>query len=130
MTKVATRSPTSIDQHVGVRLRLRRSQLDMSQSELGAILGVTFQQIQKYERGTNRIGASRLFNAARALEVPVSFFFEGLTEAGTSETKDNTNLVYDFVASPDGIALAQAFNGVRDQAVRRRMIDLMRALNE
>ena len=73
---MSARGPTSIDQHVGARLRLRRSLMEMSQSELGEKLGVTFQQVQKYEKGTNRVGASRLQNIASILNVPVSFFFE------------------------------------------------------
>ena len=73
---MSARGPTSIDQHVGARLRLRRSLLEMSQSELGEKLGVTFQQVQKYEKGTNRIGASRLQEISEILQAPVSFFFE------------------------------------------------------
>ncbi len=128
---MSARGPTSIDQHVGARLRLRRSLMDMSQSELGQKLGVTFQQIQKYERGTNRIGASRLFNVAKVMEVPVAYFFEGLDESGSSELKGNeSDTLYDFIASPDGLALASAFSGIKDQTVRRRVIDLLRSLSE
>jgi transcriptional regulator with XRE-family HTH domain len=105
--------------------------LDMSQSELGEKLGVTFQQVQKYERGTNRIGASRLFNVARVMDVPVAYFFEGLDEEGTSELKnDDSATLYDFIASPDGLALASAFAGIQDQTVRRRVIDLLRSLSD
>ncbi|MDG1416225.1 MAG: helix-turn-helix transcriptional regulator [Maricaulis sp.] len=128
---MSARGPTSIDKHVGARLRLRRSMLDMSQSELGEKLGVTFQQVQKYERGTNRIGASRLFNVARVMDVPVAYFFEGLDEEGTSELKnDDSATLYDFIASPDGLALASAFAGIQDQTVRRRVIDLLRSLSD
>ena len=124
------RGPTSIDQHVGARLRLRRTMLDMSQSELGEKLGVTFQQVQKYERGANRIGASRLFHVARVLDVPVSYFFEGLDESGDSRLEGgDSETLYDFIASPDGLALASAFSGIKDQIVRRRVIDLLRSLN-
>jgi len=127
---MSARGPTSIDQHVGARLRLRRSLLQMSQSELGEKLGVTFQQVQKYERGTNRIGASRLFHVARVMEVPVSYFFEGLDTEGASELKGpDSETLYDFIASPDGLALASAFSGIRDQTVRRRVIDLLRSLS-
>lgn len=127
---MSARGPTSIDQHVGARLRLRRSLLEMSQSELGEKLGVTFQQVQKYERGTNRIGASRLFHVARVMEVPVSYFFEGLDAEGDSELKGpDSETLYDFIASPDGLALASAFSGIRDQTVRRRVIDLLRSLS-
>ena len=127
---MSARGPTSIDQHVGARLRLRRSMLDMSQSELGEKLGVTFQQVQKYERGTNRIGASRLFNVARVMGVPVAYFFEGLDDSGSSELRDkDSDTLYDFIASPDGLALASAFAGIKDQTVRRRVIDLLRSLS-
>ena len=93
---MSARGPTSIDQHVGARLRLRRSMLDMSQSELGEKLGVTFQQVQKYERGTNRIGASRLFHVAKVMEVPVAYFFEGLDESGDSELKAKDTITRDL----------------------------------
>jgi transcriptional regulator with XRE-family HTH domain len=127
---MSARGPTSIDQHVGARLRLRRSLLDMSQSELGEKLGVTFQQVQKYERGTNRVGASRLFHVARVMEVPISYFFEGLDTEGDSELKGpDSETLYDFIASPDGLALASAFAGISDQTVRRRVIDLLRSLS-
>ena len=127
---MSARGPTSIDQHVGARLRLRRSLLEMSQSELGEKLGVTFQQVQKYERGTNRVGASRLFHVARVMEVPVSYFFEGLDDDGASELKGpDSETLYDFIASPDGLALASAYSGIRDQTVRRRVIDLLRSLS-
>ena len=128
---MSARGPTSIDQHVGARLRLRRSMLEMSQSELGDKLGVTFQQVQKYERGTNRIGASRLFNVAKVMEVPVAYFFEGLDESGSSELQGTeSDTLYDFIASPDGLALASAFSGIADQTVRRRVIDLLRSLSD
>jgi len=123
------RAPTSIDQHVGARLRLRRAQLDMSQSELGELLGVTFQQIQKYERGTNRIGASRLFHVAQALQVGIPYFYEGLNEDGSHAlASDASDELYDFIASPDGLSLAKAFQRVPDQSVRRRIIDLLRSM--
>ena len=127
---MSARGPTSIDQHVGARLRLRRSLLDMSQSELGEKLGVTFQQVQKYERGTNRVGASRLFHVARVMDVPISYFFEGLDTEGDSQLKGpDSETLYDFIASPDGLALASAFAGISDQTVRRRVIDLLRSLS-
>lgn len=126
---MSARGPTSIDQHVGARLRLRRTLLEMSQSELGEQLGVTFQQVQKYERGTNRIGASRLFHVAKVMQVPVAYFFEGLAEDGRSQLgNDDSDTLYDFIASPDGLALAAAFSSIKDQTVRRRVIDLLRSL--
>jgi transcriptional regulator with XRE-family HTH domain len=106
--------------------------LKMSQETLGDSLGVTFQQIQKYERGANRIGASRLWRTAQVLEVPVGYFFEGLTVggklAGGFAEDDQTPLVYDFIASPEGVALASAFGQITDPQVRRRVLELVRAL--
>lgn len=110
-------------------MRLRRSVLGLNQKELGERTGVTFQQIQKYERGANRIGASRLFQMARALDVPIAYFFEGLDPTGKSlSNKDEREALYDFIASPDGLDLASAFADIEDQAVRRRVIDLLRSL--
>jgi len=125
-TPIPARAPTSIDQHVGARLRLRRSLLEMSQSELGEKLGVTFQQVQKYERGTNRVGASRLYHLAKVLEVPVTYFFEGLDEDGPTEAHDD---LFEFIASPDGIAMARAFTGIQSTAQRRQLISLMRSMS-
>lgn len=123
------RGATFIDTHVGARLRLRRSILDMSQSELGDQLGVSFQQIQKYERGTNRLGASRLFSAARVLQVEVGYFFEGLNETPIGSPADSINeTVYEFIASADGLELAKAFSSISRRGVRRRLIELIRAL--
>ena len=82
---MSARGPTSIDQHVGARLRLRRSLLEMSQSELGEKLGVTFQQVQKYERGANRIGASRLYQFSIILNVSVSYFFADMPKDTETE---------------------------------------------
>ena len=99
----------------------------MSQSDLGGQLGVTFQQIQKYERGTNRLGASRLFNAARVLQVEVAYFFDGLDgdPEGCSPISVN-DTVYEFIASPDGLELAKAFSSISRRDVRRRLIELIR----
>ena len=129
MTPTSPRGPTAIDQHVGARIRLRRCELEISQSDLGEALGVTFQQVQKYERGTNRVGASRLFFLAKTLEVPVQYFYEGLDEDGSTAIPAAVNdTLYDFIASPDGFDLARAFVAISDGKVRRSMIDLCRAL--
>lgn len=126
---MSTRTPTDIDKHVGARLRLRRAHLKLSQSDLGNKLGVTFQQIQKYERGTNRVGASRLFHVGRVLKVPVAYFFEGLDDQGVTALDEETaDKVYEFIASPDGLTLASAFAEVKDQKVRRSLIELVRSL--
>lgn len=128
--QVTARSPNPIDVHVGSRVRLRRLLVGMSQDKLGDELGVTFQQVQKYERGANRIGASRLFQMARVLSVPVSFFFEGMedtTATGFAEG-DQTPLVDDFINSPEGVALAASFSRIADSRVRRRVLELVRVL--
>ena len=126
------KSPNPIDIHVGSRVRLRRMMLGMSQEKLGDHLGITFQQIQKYEKGTNRIGASRLQHIATVLKVPVSFFFEdapGTPEemTGFGETKP-TSYVVDFLSSSEGLSLNKAFVRIRDPKVRKRIVDLVRTL--
>ncbi|QNL19847.1 helix-turn-helix transcriptional regulator [Hyphobacterium sp. CCMP332] len=124
------REANSIDAHVGSRVRLRRQLMKMSQEKLGDELGVTFQQVQKYERGANRIGASRLFSLANVLDVPVNFFFDGLTgvaATGVAETEQSP-IVYDFIQSPDGVALAEAFSRIKTPKVRRRVLELVRSL--
>jgi len=124
------REANQIDEHVGSRVRLRRQLLKMSQEKLGGELGVTFQQVQKYERGSNRIGASRLFRLSGVLDVPVAFFFDGLTpdaSAGMAESAQSP-IIYDFIQSSDGVALAEAFSKITDSKVRRRILELVRAL--
>lgn len=125
------KKPNPIDIHVGARIRLRRNMLGMSQEKLGDHLGITFQQIQKYEKGTNRVGASRLQAIASILEVPVAFFFEdapgnpGVT--GLAE-ENATTYVVDFLSSTEGLRLNRAFVRISDPKVRSRIIDLVRAL--
>ena len=129
MTK---KSPNPIDKHVGARVRMRRMMISMSQEKLGDKLGITFQQIQKYEKGTNRIGASRLQQIANVLGVPVGFFFEGApvpdgSIGGFSESASPA-YVSDFLATSDGLALTKAFMKVADSKVRRRIVDLVEAI--
>ena len=129
MTK---KSPNPIDKHVGSRVRMRRMMINMSQEKLGEKLGITFQQIQKYEKGTNRIGASRLQQIANVLGVPVGFFFEGApvlddSAKGFSEAASPA-YVSDFLATSDGLALTKAFMKVTDSKVRRRIVDLVEAM--
>jgi len=125
------KKPNPIDIHVGGRIRLRRNMLGMSQEKLGEHLGITFQQIQKYEKGTNRVGASRLQAIASILEVPVSFFFEdapgGTGSEGFSE-ENQTSYVVDFLSSTEGLQLNRAFVRISDPKVRRKIIDLVRTL--
>ena len=103
----------------------------MSQEKLGEELGVTFQQVQKYERGVNRVGASRLYHLSQILNVPVGYFYEGLGSDGTVEAfseNDQQPLVYDFIKSPDGVQLAIAMAQIEDRSLRRQIIDLARAI--
>ena len=118
--------PHPVDRHVGARLRLRRLQLGMSQERLGESAGVTFQQIQKYERGANRISASRLVEFAQALEVSVGYFFEGIAVA--SEPSSIDTRVSDFINSPDGVALASAWSLIEQPDVRRQLLQLIHAV--
>jgi len=127
----APRSPNPVDIHVGSRVRLRRQLLKMSQEKLGDQLGVTFQQVQKYERGANRVGASRLWRIAQVMDVPVSFFYEGLgEEMPTAEFAegDQTPIVYDFINSTDGVSLAMAVSKIKSKGVRRQILELARSL--
>jgi transcriptional regulator with XRE-family HTH domain len=131
---MAKKTPNSIDRHVGSRLRMRRVLMGMSQEKLGDQLGVTFQQVQKYEKGMNRIGASRLQHASRALEVPIEFFFRdaphlepNLSDSG-GEVSGDSNLVAEFLSSNEGIELNQAFARIRDRKLRRRIVELVRAV--
>lgn len=126
------KAPNPIDIHVGSRVRLRRMMLGMSQEKLGESLGITFQQIQKYEKGTNRIGASRLQHIATILKVPVSFFFEDApgapAEAGGFAEAQPTSYVVDFLSSSEGLSLNKAFVRIEDPKVRRKIVDLVRVL--
>lgn len=126
------KTPDPIDIHVGSRVRLRRTMLGMSQEKLGDSLGITFQQVQKYEKGTNRVGASRLQNIAGILDVPVAFFFEGAPGEGQGSAagmaESSTNYVVNFLSSSEGLQLNRAFVKISDVKVRRRIIDLVKSL--
>ena len=128
------RRANTVDGHVGTRVRLRRMLLGMSQEKLGECLGLTFQQVQKYEKGVNRIGASRLFDLAHVLGVPVQFFYDELghndhtaTMAGFGERPAETYVV-DFLSSREGLELNKAFVRITDPKVRRSVVDLVRSL--
>jgi transcriptional regulator with XRE-family HTH domain len=129
---MTVKSPNPIDKHVGSRVRMHRMMLGMSQEKLGDKLGITFQQIQKYEKGTNRIGASRLQQIALALSVPVAFFFEGapMPESMSSGLSEPASPAYvsDFLATSDGLALTKAFMKVKDPRVRRRIVELVESI--
>jgi transcriptional regulator with XRE-family HTH domain len=128
---MAKKAPNPIDKHVGSRVRMRRMMLGMSQEKLGNNLGLTFQQVQKYEKGTNRIGASRLQQISHILQVPVSFFFEGAPTNGNAPRIDGISeapspaYVSDFLATSDGLALTKAFMRISDTKLRRRIVDLV-----
>jgi transcriptional regulator with XRE-family HTH domain len=125
--------PNPIDKHVGGRVRMRRMLIGMSQEKLGEALSLTFQQVQKYEKGTNRIGASRLQQIAKALNVPVDFFFEGAPQfdaglAGFAEAPATT-YVSDFMSSTEGVHLMRAFVAIKDPKIRRKLVELIVSLS-
>jgi len=130
-----------IDVHVGGRVRLRRTLLGMSQEKLGEALGLTFQQIQKYERGVNRIGASRLFDLARVLDVPIGFFFDDMAaELGGNAATRSRAAAYGFAEGQDAfeddtlhrretLELVRAYYRITDPSVRKRVFDLIKTLS-
>ncbi|MGB9368851.1 MAG: helix-turn-helix transcriptional regulator [Xanthobacteraceae bacterium] len=126
---MAKKAPNPIDKHVGSRVRMRRMMLGMSQEKLGDALSLTFQQVQKYEKGTNRIGASRLQQISLILQVPVSFFFEGAPlppgrPQGMGEAPSPA-YVTEFLATNDGLALVKAFMRIENSKLRRRLVELV-----
>lgn len=129
---MTVKAPNPTDRHVGSRVRMRRMMLSMSQEKLGDALGLTFQQVQKYEKGTNRIGASRLQQISNILQVPVAFFFEGAPNnaAGADGMGESPSPAYvaDFLATSDGLALTKAFMRIKDPKLRRRIVDLVRQM--
>jgi transcriptional regulator with XRE-family HTH domain len=138
--------PSPIDVHVGSRIRLRRTMMGMSQERLGESLGLTFQQVQKYERGANRVGASRLFDLSRVLDVPISFFFDDMPATLASVYGGQSAAVagrrnYGFAEAPESFAaaddamhrretldLVRAYYRITDGAVRKRVFDLIKSL--
>jgi transcriptional regulator with XRE-family HTH domain len=126
---MAKKAPDPTDKHVGARVRMRRMMLGMSQEKLGDALGLTFQQVQKYEKGANRIGASRLQQISHILQVPVSFFFDGAPNVpgqpeGLGEAPSPA-YVSDFLATSDGLALTKAFMGIKNAKLRRQIVNLV-----
>jgi transcriptional regulator with XRE-family HTH domain len=122
------RHPNPVDLHVGARIRMRRKILGVSQERLAENLGLTFQQIQKYERGANRVSASKLYEIARSLQSSVGYFFEGLADTvdGVSETGEP--FVHDFLMTPEGLELATLFPKITKPKVRRRILELVRSM--
>ena len=118
------KEPKMMDKHVGARIRSRRIMLEMSQEKLAAALGVTFQQVQKYEKGVNRVGASRLAQLADALQVAIPWFFEG--EGAPRQGGDGSeNLIDQFIATSQGVALVRAFISIEDVGTRRAVVALV-----
>lgn len=131
----SARKANPIDMHVGTRVRMRRMLLGMSQEKLGEMLGLTFQQVQKYEKGVNRIGASRLYELSKVLDVPVQYFYEDAPGAGVSASAfdgfaESTaeGYVADVLTSRDGLELNKAFARITDSRIRRSIVDLVRSL--
>ncbi|CAN5201644.1 helix-turn-helix domain-containing protein [soil metagenome] len=127
------RSPNPVDLHVGARIRMRRKILGVSQERLADDLGLTFQQVQKYERGANRVSASKLYEIARSLQAPISYFFDGLADplAAPSEQLASANddrFVHDFLMTSEGLELATIFPKIKRGRVRRKVLDLVRAM--
>ena len=124
-----SKAPNPVDKYVGSRVRMRRIMLGMSQEKLGEALGLTFQQIQKYEKGTNRVGASRIQQISEVLQVPVSFLFEGGPSGSTTAEGYNDGgsptYVSDFLATSEGLALTRAFTRISDAKLRRSIVDLV-----
>jgi len=125
------RHPNPIDLHVGARIRMRRKILGVSQERLAEDLGLTFQQIQKYERGANRVSASKLYEIAKSLQSSVAYFFEGLADtAGEGVAESGEVFVHDFLMTPEGLELASLFPKITKPKVRRRILELVRSMAE
>ena len=133
-TIVGKKTPNPIDVHVGSRVRMRRRMLGMSQTKLGDALGLAFQQVQKYEKGTNRIGASRLQHIAHLLQLPVSFFFEGAPSLSASPkgtpAAPSTAYISEFFAKSDGLVLSKSFMQIKDAKLRRCIVNLVEHISD
>lgn len=128
-----SQGPHPVDVHVGARIRERRKQLGISQQTLADQLGLTFQQVQKYERGANRVSCSKLWDISRTLHASVSYFFEHLHIAGgeaAGVAEDAAEYQHDFIMTPEGVELAKAFPRITNRRVRRQVLDLVKALAE
>ncbi len=130
---MARRDPNFIDVHVGNRIRVRRQLIGMSQEKLGELLGITFQQVQKYEKGSNRISASRLFYAAKTLGVPVQFFFDDLPgledQGGLAEPREEDSVLSGLM-NPEGVAIARAFRDADSSAKRKLIASIAKIIAE
>jgi transcriptional regulator with XRE-family HTH domain len=125
------RAANAIDKKLGQRVRTRRLEIGMSQEKLAELLGVTFQQVQKYEKGVNRIAASRLHDIAASLDVPIAKFFEGLGgRAATGVAETSRDYIDDALATPEGTELMSLFASIKSRKVRRQVVELVKALTE
>ena len=130
LVECAIRRPSSVDVHVGGRVRVRRRLIHMTQETLADLIGVTFQQVQKYERGTNRISASKLFAIAEALDVPISYFFDGLDATGSEDSgaaEGSERNIQSFLRTGEGLELARLFPRIAKGPLRRRILELVKA---
>jgi transcriptional regulator with XRE-family HTH domain len=127
---VPKKQANPVDTQVGNRVRIRRMLIGMSQEKLGDHLGLTFQQVQKYEKGVNRIGAGRLYEIARILGVPIDFFYEGVAGSAEGLAESEGVPVMEFVSSGEGLQLSLAFMKIKDPKVRKRVLDLVKSLAE
>jgi transcriptional regulator with XRE-family HTH domain len=129
LAEPAAFSPNPIDRHVGLRIRMRRKELGFSQERLAEAVGVTFQQIQKYERAANRVSASKLWELAQALNSGIGYFFDGLVEMQADPGSPREGM-HDFLLTPEGLELAACFPRIPTPRLRRRLVELVRALTE
>jgi len=125
---VPKKQANPVDVQVGNRVRIRRMLIGMSQERLGELLSLTFQQVQKYEKGVNRIGAGRLFDVSRILGVPIDYFYEGVATAQEGFAEESAPPVMEFVSSGEGLQLSLAFMKIKDAKVRKRVLDLVKSL--
>lgn len=130
-----SRSPNPVDLHVGSRIRMRRKLLGVSQERLADDLELTFQQVQKYERGANRVSASKLYEIAKSLQTSIAYFFEGLNDPATAKADGMTDsgaedFIHEFLMTPEGLELAVKFPKIKRRNVRRRILDLVRDMAE
>jgi transcriptional regulator with XRE-family HTH domain len=124
------RAANAIDKKLGQRVRTRRLEIGMSQERLAELLGVTFQQVQKYEKGVNRIAASRLHDIAGSLDMPIARFFEGLGGRASGVAESSTEYIDDALATPEGAQLMALFASIKSKKVRRQVLELVKALTE
>lgn len=135
-TKHDDEAPHHVDTHVGKRLRMRRTMMGLSQEAIARTIGITFQQIQKYERGVNRMSASRLYDFAKAMQVPVSYFFDGLRQAGdigeeptfAGVMEAGASFEHEDLTGRETMELMRAYGRVKEPALRKKIVDLIRAI--